>query len=73
MYFYENFYSLHTLSLAAVFLLLLSANLVEILLDPLIFYYFSKKLEKTVNNPVDPGRKLNVLCTFNLRPVSTGK
>ena len=24
-------------------------------------------------NPVDTGRKLNVLCTFNLRPVSTGK
>ena len=22
--------------------------------------------------PVDTGRKLNVLCTFNLRPVSTG-
>ena len=25
------------------------------------------------NNPVDTGRKLNVLCTFNLRPASTGK
>ena len=25
------------------------------------------------SNPVDTGRKLNVLCTFNLRPVSTGK
>ena len=24
------------------------------------------------NFPVDTGRKLNVLCTFNLRPVSTG-
>ena len=24
-------------------------------------------------NPVDTGSKLNVLCTFNLRPVSTGK
>ena len=24
-------------------------------------------------NPVVIGRKLNVLCTFNLRPVSTGK
>ena len=22
--------------------------------------------------PVDTGRKLNVLCTFNVRPVSTG-
>ena len=22
--------------------------------------------------PVDTGRKLNVLCTFNLRPVSNG-
>ena len=22
--------------------------------------------------PVDTGHKLNVLCTFNLRPVSTG-
>ena len=26
----------------------------------------------TFNNPVDTGRKLNVLKTFNLRPVSTG-
>ena len=24
-------------------------------------------------NPVDTGRKLNVLCTFKIRPVSTGK
>ena len=24
-------------------------------------------------DPVDTGRKLNVLCTFNLRPVSTGE
>ena len=24
------------------------------------------------NLPVDTGRKLNVLCAFNLRPVSTG-
>ena len=23
-------------------------------------------------DPVDTGRKLNVLCTFNLRPVPTG-
>ena len=33
-----------------------------------------KKLSKT--DPVDtgrPGRLLNVLCTFNLRPVSKGK
>ena len=29
-------------------------------------------LHKTCNYPVDTGRKLNVLCTFNLRPVSTG-
>ena len=28
---------------------------------------------KRENNPVDTGRKLNVLCTFNLRPASTGK
>ena len=26
-----------------------------------------------IANPVDTGRKLNVLCTFNLRPVSTEK
>ena len=25
-----------------------------------------------LTNPVDTGRKLNVLCKFNLRPVSTG-
>ena len=25
-----------------------------------------------MNIPVDTGCKLNVLCTFNLRPVSTG-
>ena len=25
------------------------------------------------DDPVDKGRKLNVLCTFNLRPVSTGE
>ena len=25
------------------------------------------------NNPADTGRKLYVLCTFNLRPMSTGK
>ena len=25
------------------------------------------------NDPVDTGRKLNVLCALNLRPVSTGK
>ena len=33
-----------------------------------------KKLSNT--DPVDtgrPGRLLNVLCTFNLRPVSTGE
>ena len=23
-------------------------------------------------SPINKGRKLNVLCTFNLRPVSTG-
>ena len=27
-------------------------------------------LDLTDNDPVDTGRKLNVLCTFNLRPVS---
>ena len=27
--------------------------------------------KKTCNIPVDTGRKLKVLCTFNLRPVST--
>ena len=24
-------------------------------------------------DPMDTGQKLNVLCTFNLRPVSTGR
>ena len=28
---------------------------------------------KLRNNPVDTGHKLNVLCTFSLRPVSSGK
>ena len=28
--------------------------------------------KKFVIQPVDTGRKLNVLCTFNLRPASTG-
>ena len=33
-----------------------------------IWEYFKKTA-----NPVDTGRRLNVWCTFNLRPVSTGK
>ena len=33
-----------------------------------------QSLRHTYGNhyPVDTGRKLNVLCTFNLRPVSMG-
>ena len=30
-------------------------------------------LDLTDNDPVDTGRKLNVLCTFNLRPVSRSR
>ena len=35
--------------------------------------YFYETLIRIANgHPVDTGRLLNVLCTFNLRPVSTG-
>ena len=34
--------------------------------------YTAQKMKFSIN-PIDTGRKLNVLCTFNLRPVSTGK
>ena len=34
-----------------------------------VFFKLSLRL---ATFPVDTGRKLNVLCTFNLRPVSTG-
>ena len=30
------------------------------------------QIGKNPDNPVDTNRKLDVLCTFNLRPVSTG-
>ena len=33
------------------------------------FVYHSTKIR---SSPVETGRKLNVLCSFNLRPVSTG-
>ena len=33
---------------------------------------FSEILRLMSNFPVDTRRKLNVLCMFNLRPVSTG-
>ena len=33
------------------------------------FLYHSTKIR---SSPVETGRKLNVLCSFNLRPVSTG-
>ena len=31
------------------------------------------KASKVIRDPVDTGRKVNVLCTFNLHPVSTGE
>ena len=38
-----------------------------------IFSSLEKWKSKTlIRSPVDTGPKLNVLCTFNLRPVSTG-
>ena len=53
----------------------------------LVYNVFSHEISSAAFNPVDTGRKLNVhkmfrrrlerllnvLCTFNLRPVSTGK
>ena len=35
-------------------------------------YKWNSKKTLETPNPADTGRKLNVLCTFNLRPVSTG-
>ena len=32
----------------------------------------SNEYENKFNNILFPGRPLNILCTFNLRPVSTG-
>ena len=37
---------------------------------PILFYQMQQVIR---HNPVDTGHKLNVLCPFNLRPVSTGK
>ena len=36
-----------------------------------IFFYF-QLMHNVKSDPIDTGRKLNVLCTFTLRPVSTG-
>ena len=44
-------------------------------LKPSCGKHFSKPLRETQvqhSLPVDTVRKLNVLCTFNLRPLSTG-
>ena len=34
-------------------------------------HFLLSKETLTIINPIDTGRKLNVLCMFNLRPVST--
>ena len=43
----------------------------------MIFYYAIATIENVCpmknRSPVDTGRKLNVISTFNLRPVSTGR
>ena len=63
------------MTLALFFFLLLAVaithdDLILVFNVQLTFAYFRKLPTKTI--PVETGRKLNVLCTFNLRPVSTG-
>ena len=44
-----------------------------LLLSPFFLHFFLSFINQSVNkNKKRPGRLLNVLCTFNLRPVSMG-
>ena len=54
----------------AFFWKLLTVKVVSYFCQKTPLYIFDRVLN-TPLIPVDTGRKLNVLCTFNLRPVST--
>ena len=54
-------------------------NFYSLIFNPLIFVKVlkeinsSKRIKSIVSNSLDKGLRLNVLCMYNLRPVSRGK
>ena len=51
----------------------ISSCLLFAILRPMLHSSNKFYLWRLISNPVDTGRKLNVNCTFNFHPVSTGK